>query len=233
MSNDPAAIWTQSGLPEYYETHRRTSTDIYASEWIYLKELLVEGASILDIGCATGGFASIIGEHVRAFSYTGIDISAEMIRRARARYPQHAFHCVPEGDVSILADATFDIVLCLGILHLTRGWRALIHDAWRHTRGALVLDLRETFRASIEDETRSYMKMDFTNTAEPAPSLRLPYQIINAAEALHAVVEGCPGHGQVRLHGHWNPVSPAASSPMTHVMMNTYCIQRAQPASRG
>src|SRR5688500_13087168 len=60
-----SAIWNASGWPEYYETHRRTAQELYPSEWFFLKDLLSDGMSVLDIGCAVGGLASVVAERVR------------------------------------------------------------------------------------------------------------------------------------------------------------------------
>ncbi len=61
MKQSQAAFWNQSVVVEYCESHRLSMQHVYPSEWHYLKELLRRGMSILDIGCALGGFAGILG----------------------------------------------------------------------------------------------------------------------------------------------------------------------------
>lgn len=227
-----SAIWDEAGWPDYYESHRITTSEMYPSEWHFLKDLLVERVSILDVGCAVGGLATIVSEHVSQFEYTGVDISAEMIARARVRRPQHQFHVIGESDLSILADRRYDLVVCLGVLHLTRSWRQVIHDAWRHTRKHLVLDLRTTGGRTIENETASYYRMDhFRGDGSPS-SLVLPYNVINSDEAANALKVICAGAAGIQHHGYASTVSAAAVTPVTQVLMSTYRIDRAVAASR-
>jgi 2-polyprenyl-3-methyl-5-hydroxy-6-metoxy-1,4-benzoquinol methylase len=68
---------------DFFETRRASSDDVYPSEWFFLGERIREGISILDIGCAQGGFAAVIGEHLGTFSYTGVDISSEMVSQGK------------------------------------------------------------------------------------------------------------------------------------------------------
>ena len=84
-----------------------------------------------------------------------------MIQRAKQKYPAHRFHLIQEADLSALQGETFNLVLCLGVLHLSRRWRELIRVAWNHTKNFLLLDMRETHLQSIEDETLCYIKREF------------------------------------------------------------------------
>ena len=124
MSNN-ADSWNQPNVVSFFDSHRITTSDIYPSEWFFLKDQLQEGMSILDIGCAQGGFAGIISEQLSNFSYTGVDISKEMISKATAKYPQHVFHHVNENDYSPIS-GEFDVTLVLGILHLHETWKETI-----------------------------------------------------------------------------------------------------------
>jgi ubiquinone/menaquinone biosynthesis C-methylase UbiE len=220
---DAGTIWSEAGVPEFYEKHRLTTADVYPSEWFFLEKLLSEGMSVLDIGCALGGFASILGEHLSDFTYVGLDISPEMIRRAKERYPGHEFHVIAQGDLSPVEGRRFDLVLSLGILHLSVGWRELIAEAWKRAGRFLLLDLRETSGATIEDEGRSYFKMEiYTNREGDA---RLPYNLINSAEAWKTIGDSCTGYKSLRHYGYVAPVSQSAVTPVSQVLMNTYCIE--------
>jgi len=223
--NDAGAIWSEAGVPEFYEQHRLTTSDVYPAEWFFLEKILAEGMSILDIGCAVGGFASIFAEHLKDFTYTGLDISPEMIRRAKERNRQHEFHVIEEGDLSPVKGRRFDLVLSLGILHLSPGWRELIADAWQRVGKFLLLDLRETNGPTIEDAARSYFKMDIYTNREGES--RLPYNLINSAEAWKTVTDRCSGFTKLRHYGYVGPVSRSAVTPVGEVMMNTYCIEKS------
>ena len=221
-----ADAWGLPRVLKFFETRRAATTEVYPSEWHFLEGRLHEGVSVLDIGCAQGGFASIIGEHIGDFSYTGLDINAEMVRRAGQRHPRHTFHHVPEDDYSVLGETHFDLVLVLGILHLHETWRDTIAAAWRHTGECLILDLRETDGLSIEDRSVSYMKMDFHGGGAEHARTTLPYNIINATEASDIVSALCRGAGTIRQFGYTHPVSHAARTPLVEVVANTYQIER-------
>ncbi len=221
-----AGFWDEPGVAAYYENNRLSTRDVYPSEWQYLKELLRERISVLDIGCALGGFASVIAEHIRDFEYTGLDISHEMIQRAKQKHPMHHFYLIEEADLSVLDGEVFDLVLCLGILHLSCKWRQLISAAWNHTGGTLVLDLRETYLQTCEDERISYFTMEAYSEGAAASDLRLPYNIINSTEALETLVSCCRGFKSFRHFGYFHPVSKSAVTPIPCVIMNTYCIEK-------
>lgn len=225
--NAYGAIWGQQHVVSYFDHHRVKSSDVYPSEWIFLRERLKEGMSVLDIGCAQGGFAGIVGEYLKNFSYVGTDISATMLERARQKFPQHRFVLTTSAGDGLYPKEKFDLVMCLGILHLNEDWRSTIQSAWRHTQEFLVLDLRLTDSVSIEDKKKSYFVM--TEGALPSPSAasRLPYNVINAAQALAELRELCPGTKKILTYGYTHPVSEFAVCPYSEVLMATFCISRA------
>jgi SAM-dependent methyltransferase len=223
MSN--ADAWELSGVLDFFRSERSTTGQVYPSEWFFLKDRLKEGMRVLDVGCAQGGFASMLSEHLGQFSYTGIDISPAMIERARMRHPDHTFHAVPENaDWAFLGGAAFDLVLVLGILHLHEGWRQTIARAWSHTEGCLLMDLRETEGPTVEDKTRSFFRMDFGG--DGLDTVTLPYVLVNSAEALGTVRRLTPGARRVSHYGYLHPVSASASVPVEGVMTNVWCVER-------
>ncbi len=221
-----AAAWEHSSILNFFDHQRTTTADIYPSEWFFIKDKLVEGLQVLDIGCAKGGMAAVISEHLRQFSYTGVDINQRMIAAARQRFPQHAFHQVNEFDYSPLNGQQFDLVLCLGILHLHEMWRHTIATAWAHTKQTLILDLRESHLPTIEDKKIAYFRMNFSDAQADNASYQLPYNIINTGEALQLIHTICSDAKRIAHYGYTHPVSKLAVCPFTTVMANVYCIER-------
>lgn len=221
-----ASNWGLSGVLDFFAERRGTSAEVYPSEWFFLKDRLKEGLSVLDIGCAQGGFAAVIAEHVKDFRYVGADVNPEMIARGRARFPKHTFVAVQEGDFSALGEERFDLVLVLGILHLHETWRATLKAAWARTQGALIFDLREWEGATIEDKARAYMTMDFSAKDDLHRAARLPYVLLNAADALHAVRHICADAARLRHYGYLHAPSGTAVVPAEQVMMNTWCADK-------
>lgn len=221
-----ARAWGLPGVLEFFRDNRSTSQDVYPSEWHFLRHVLRDGISILDVGCAQGGFAAIAAEHVSAFSYTGLDINADMIARARARFPQHSFHVIGEGSFTVPGGSDFDLVLVLGILHLHERWRETLAAAWAQASDALVFDLRESSASTVEDKRRSYMKMDFAIADERHAEMRVPYNVINEREAETTVEAICMGARQIEHYGYAHATTTAAVTPFAEVTTRVWCARR-------
>jgi 2-polyprenyl-3-methyl-5-hydroxy-6-metoxy-1,4-benzoquinol methylase len=216
--------WSQNNVVSFFDSHRITSSDVYPSEWFFIKDQLQEDMSVLDVGCAQGGFAGIIAEQLSNFSYMGIDISKEMINKASVRYPQHSFQHVNENDYSAIS-GEYDLTLVLGILHLHETWKETIRMAWKHTKSALILDLRESFEETIEDKTKSYFTMDI-NGKNINYSAVLPYNVINSSEALKIITSICKGLRNISHYGYLQKPSSTSITPVKKIFANVYLIQK-------
>ncbi len=223
--NGNAAAWGLPRVLDFFDTRRASTEEVYPSEWFFLKDELKEGISVLDIGCAQGGFAAILAEHLSDFRYTGVDINEEMVARARKRHSHRTFHEVTEGDLSVLGDERFDLVLVFGILHLHGAWRDTLAAAWQHTARILLFDLREITGPSVEDIKASYFCMDFAGESEQANAV-LPYNLINEAEARDIVKKLCAGASRVSQYGYLHPVSSSAVTPVKQAMTTVYRVER-------
>lgn len=222
-----AHAWGHHSCLNFFETNRLTTKDIYPSEWFFLRKFFQEKISVLDIGCAKGGLANILSENLKEFSYTGIDINQHMVQAARLKYPQHNFYHIQEdNNYAALGVQQFDLVTCLGILHLHEKWKDTIQNAWQRTERALILDLRETHCNTIEDKNISYFSTNFDNPGEFNPDFTLPYNIINTSEALRIIHEICTNAYQIYRYGYIHAISDLAVSPVTKVMTNVYCIEK-------
>jgi|TARA_B110001450_G_C17640780_1_gene489215 SAM-dependent methyltransferase len=225
MSNN-AESWNQPNVVSFFDINRTTTSDIYPSEWFFLKEQLKEGMSILDIGCAQGGFAGMIAEHLNDFTYTGVDISEEMISKAKEKYPQHNFHIVKENDYSKVT-GKYDVSLVLGILHLHETWRNTIQIAWNHTKSSLILDLREVFEETVEDKKKSYFKMDINGSNDDYSEV-LPYNLINSGEALEIVNSICTGAEKISFYGYSQDPAKTAVTPTNKIFASVYLAQKGR-----
>lgn len=225
-----AKAWGHESILNFFDAHRLTTEHVYPSEWFFIQQKLRAGISVLDIGCAKGGFANILQEHLTSFSYVGVDINADMITAARQRHPKHQFHVIDNDnhhdDSDVLNSNRYDLVLCLGILHLHETWQRTLAYAWQHTQGCLIFDLRETHLATIEDKKIAYFKMDFDNGDEPHSSYTLPYNIINTGEALKTIYAICHNAAKITHFGYTQKISQLAISPIREVMANVYCIEK-------
>jgi len=86
--------------------------------------------SLLEVGCGSGYYNEILATLAKSrIGYTGLDYSAAMVARARARYPQGRFAV---GDATALdhADSTFDIVFNgVSLMHILDYQKAIAESA--------------------------------------------------------------------------------------------------------
>lgn len=99
-------------------TYNQTRAGEACPEFGLLTSRVQEGACVLDVGC--GGGIPVTRALAERFTVTGVDISAEQIRLARANVPHAQF---VEADVMSVdfPPATFDAVIAFYVLfHLPR-----------------------------------------------------------------------------------------------------------------
>jgi 2-polyprenyl-3-methyl-5-hydroxy-6-metoxy-1,4-benzoquinol methylase len=99
------------------------------------------GTTILDVGTGTGRAAIALAR--RGAAVTGIDASAEMLAVARRRALEAgAAVTFVQGDAHglIVADRSFDAVVCLRVLMHTPDWRQSLAELCRAARHRVVLD---------------------------------------------------------------------------------------------
>jgi SAM-dependent methyltransferase len=73
------------------------------------------GRRILDVGCGLGGFVGWLDERGIAADYTGIDLTADLVARARSLHPGRRFLTGGILDDVLPAGERFDYVLASGI----------------------------------------------------------------------------------------------------------------------
>lgn len=98
----------------YAANRRRDDSDHLA----HLLTRLPEASAILDLGCGAG--IPITRALAERHSVTGVDVSAEMLRLARAAVPEGRFLCSDISSVE-LPEGSFDAVVAIFVLfHLPR-----------------------------------------------------------------------------------------------------------------
>lgn len=129
-------------LVAFYKQHRKCPDDLYPSERRFLPWLAQQADSVLDVGCAAGGFRYIWRHYHSNIPYTGVDISAALVAVARKLYPDTEFH---QGDCATglpLGDRYATVVQALGWMHWEHQYWAAIQELWRLTDRYLFFDLR-------------------------------------------------------------------------------------------
>lgn len=129
-------------LVQFYERHRSRPEDLYPSERRFLPWLARQSRSVLDVGCATGGFMNIWQHFGGQMAYSGVDVSDSLIAAARRIYPGVSFL---HGDCAAglpLPSSSADIVQALGWLHWEPRYADAIGELWRLTRRFVFFDVR-------------------------------------------------------------------------------------------
>lgn len=97
----------------------------------HIAPLLATGARVLDIGCGDGALDEAIKQLRPDLHISGLDV----LVRTAARIPVTAFDgkTIPHGDTS------FDVTLLVDVLHHTEAPEALLREAKRVARAAVVV----------------------------------------------------------------------------------------------
>lgn len=188
----------------FFDGHREWQGDYYSQGGAYFsrllrrrKELIVRAlgglprpaqGTALDIGCGSGVYTE---ELLRlGYDTTGMDLSAEMIEASRRRFTGltrngPSVHLLT-GDIEHLPfeDASFDLVLCVGVLGYLIEDEQAIREMARVTKpgGHVVVNVTNAFSLSDLDtrlraSVRSFLSPG-RRTQSPLPAL--PYAIRSA-----------------------------------------------------
>ena len=91
--------------------------DIQEVRFRVLADIGIEsGDSVLDVGCGFGDFKSWIKGQAKDISYTGIDLSPDLIHLAREKHPDTELYCGELADFDF-ASESFDWVVLSGALN--------------------------------------------------------------------------------------------------------------------
>jgi len=98
---------------------------------------LIVGDSVLDVGC---GLGHLYGHITKLdIEYLGLDQSADMLKRARARHPDARFERGNIYDMDSLPK--FDTVVCLDVLHHQPALDPALSALLKHARKALIVTI--------------------------------------------------------------------------------------------
>ena len=127
-------------------------------------ELLDDGASVLDIGCGAG--VPITRALAERFAVTGVDISGEMIRQAKANVPGASF--VHGGIMSVdFAASSFDAVVAFySIFHLPREEHTTLFSrvhSWLKPSGYLMCTLSHSDEMAYTEDDFFGVTMYWSN----------------------------------------------------------------------
>jgi SAM-dependent methyltransferase len=197
---DPAVVdeqqaWSSPESLEYYRHHRRSAEELYPSERFFLPDVLRQVDSMLDVGCAAGGFSEVVRAFNPRVRYVGVDIAPAFVAMARAAHP-HAEFVLGDGLSFPTPAASFDLVHASGVLHLNLRYRDMIAAMWHQTRRFLLCDLRLT--TATPEVGR--MQSPFGE----AQATSLPYVVLDVPGAMEIfrALEPAPARVSVKGYRH-------------------------------
>lgn len=218
-NSELARSWSSKNATRYYLRHRDNVKELYESEKYFMENVLRNGRAVLDIGCAAGGFSKIVRQYNNNAEYVGVDISPQMIKMAREKFPQDKFY-VCNGEKLDFPANSFDICICFGVLHMTEGWKELLSQAWRVCSGTILFDLRIIDKEGICDAGRSYQRLEFDMEWDGVS--RVPYVVVSLEEVIDYLANMTPGIELLNSYGYWAPVSKMTVSKYAQVCMSVF-----------
>lgn len=232
--NKNYAAWGLENSVQFYAGERNKVGDLYPSEAAFLPPIVPRVSSVLDIGCATGGFFQIFKELNPKVSYVGVDISKEMVEVAKSHYPAGDFR-VSDGNLLDFPDRSFDLVHCTGMLNHCPDFGDYFKEMNRVARRFVILDLpRLHLQARPFDIKECYMILkerfqEHTGQVDHQAST-VPYVVVKPAPVFQALVESFDPQ-VLSAKGYYGKCNPSVKMPYDQVCFCVVSIdkQKTEP----
>lgn len=184
---DRSTTWDAPGVVDWLDAEwPQREVDPALSALVDLVEVHQGAGAILDAGCGTGRtYEALMRRHsLHASPYVGVDVSAAMLERGRARYPGVDLRQQDLHQLSF-ADWQFGSVVCADVLHhlpvLAPAIRELTRVAVDHV--FLMLWLRKAGAPPLPVELRLVVAPDHGVRARFYELPRSDEEVIAACEA--------------------------------------------------
>lgn len=215
-----ASNWTDSReLLSFYENHRNRPEDLYPSELHFLPWLAERVDSVLDVGCAAGGFRTIWQSFAPGIRYEGVDLSPSLVEAARRPHPDTTFHVGDAVDGIDLPDRDADVVQALGWLHWVPEWERALTELWRLTDRFLFFDAR-AFSGAGARVGRQRLELGGSWDGETAT----PYLVVPWEDLARKVAAFRPR--AVRARGYWGAPAASAEDVPESVCFVVFVVER-------
>ena len=209
-------------LVAFYESHRNRPEDLYPSEARFLPWLAERAGSVLDVGCAAGGFRTIWQAFAPSIGYEGIDVSPTLVEAARRLHPGVTFR---QGDVLDgidLPDGHADVVQALGWLHWVRETERALAELWRLARRWLFFDVR----LSPDAGTALVGSQKLELVGQWDGSTTVPYVVVPWPRLAETLVSLEPA--VIRGYGYLGRPAESAEDVPSDVCFATFVLERGR-----
>jgi SAM-dependent methyltransferase len=224
---DPAIVseqraWQSAESLDYYRHHRQRVDDLYPSERFFLPDDVRESGSMLDVGCAAGGFSAVARALNPRLRYCGVDVVEAFVETARREHPDSEFR-VGDGLSFHTPPGSFDLVHASGVLHLNRRFRDIIAAMWAQTNRYLLCDLRLTTQeAEVGEMIAPFGEEDGAS---------LPYIVLRTADAVALFQNLEPRPASIRVRGYRHRAAGAAHLRNPDILMAFFLAEKGMAAS--
>jgi len=218
-----AEEWSNQSAIDYYYQNRHEVSDLYPSEKVFLPRVLFPGATVLDVGCASGGFFNIMRSFEPHIEYTGIDLSEKAVELARERYPQATF-LLTEGFKLPFKDNSFDIVHCTSVFNNEPNYQGMMQEMYRVSNRFVVVDIR--LLKGIGNVRESVYNIQFNGKDVETT---VPYVVNDADEVANFILRLEPQPKALRGAGYFHQVAKEAESADGEVCMTILLVQKGGP----
>jgi len=219
MSETDFKNWCSESVKKFYSENRSDPSRLYKSEKFFLEKINLRKRSILDIGCACGGFYNIFKKLYHEINYTGIDVSPELVEAAKVTYPEADFQVSTPGRLEFESDK-FDMVYSSGVFHLIESeWKNLFREAYRVSKDKVLID----FRVTIKKECVGRIQLDFYGAGEKNYAVYTVLNIFDLMDYFHAL---SPKPLKISAYGYMNKPSPMADIKIDEICMAFFLIEK-------
>jgi 2-polyprenyl-3-methyl-5-hydroxy-6-metoxy-1,4-benzoquinol methylase len=223
MHDDNSAYGKNKDSIIYWEGNRNQVDDLYPSEKHFFLPTIKKSLSVLDVGCAAGGFADIVYEINPEASYTGIDVSANLIKSAKKRHPEAYFYLY-DGVTFPDKLGLFDLVYSFGVLHHVDDWHGIVKQMLSFTKKHVLFDLRLTSDSTINNIMKSYQKICFNG--EWDGKTIISYNINNIGEVIQKLMLITDKDDKIDIYGYLAPPTKLAVTTQETVTMASIYIEK-------
>lgn len=211
--------WKSESVKKFYSENRSDLSQLYKSERHFLEKIELKNSSVLDIGCACGGFYNIFKQLADNVIYTGIDVSSTLIDEAKKSYPDASFY-VASGEKIAFGDNIYDLVYSSGVFHLIEdSWKELYREAYRVSRKKILID----FRLTDKESRRGKIFLDFYGSGEKNYAV---YTVLNVFELFDFWHSLDPKPSRISAYGYMHKPSHMSSVGLDEVCMAFFLVEK-------
>tara|TARA_B100001758_G_C18414064_1_gene618046 strand:+ start:3491 stop:4270 length:780 start_codon:yes stop_codon:yes gene_type:complete len=178
-----------------YSEVRNKRSDLFESEKYFIPRCLSPGKSLLDIGCAVGGFSEILHDYEETIEYFGVDVSEEMIIRAKEKYPDLSFRAIDCVNSMEFEDSAFHLVQSWGVTVHEPEYRELLKESWRVCSEILIFDMR------LKMTPDEYLDKEVSYTLNPG-GVKYHYVVANIYDFIQFLIDLKPVPGIIEMYGY-------------------------------